>query len=479
MDANRFRNISEVERVFSLQHTNSNLQLAKTSSPEERAARISDIESYLLDDRNLEALIKALNEDLGRGREESIVIELLPLFVALKNVRSEIHDWVSSVPTKVPLAMAGISSRIRYEPKGHVLIIAPWNFPLQLALLPLIHAIAAGNVVLLKPSEISASTSAFILRMMREIFDEHRVAVVEGDVPTTQALLKKPFHHVFFTGSTQVGKLVMKAAAENLASVTLELGGKSPVIVDETFDAVKAGHKLAWAKGLNAGQSCMSPDYVLIHQSKMNAFLRSFENNLKRMYYPDGKGLVHSHDYSRIINERHFQRLKGLLDDAMAKGARIAFDGGMDEGELFMGPHVLLNVTSEMKLMQEEIFGPLLPMIPFESLGAVPSIIAERDRPLTLYILSNSRRNVDYVLERTNSGGVGINELMILSSNPHLPFGGINQSGIGRSNGFRGFVEFSNERGVLERKWGSFAFAPVHPPFRPILIKAIKRLARL
>lgn len=477
MSQERFHNMAEAERLFALQHTEANLQLAKETSVKERIARIRKIERYLLDDKHQQEWTDALWQDLHKCRDEAITTELLPMLACMKHIYDELHHWVKDKPTGVPLAMAGLKSYIRHEPKGHVLVIAPWNYPLQLAINPLIHAIAAGNVILVKPSEMAQATSAFIKKMVGELFDAREIAVIEGDVPTTTALLSKPWNHIFFTGSPAVGKVVMKAAAEHLTSVTLELGGKSPVIVDEGYDVAKASEKITWGKCVNAGQTCIAPDYLLIHQSKLQPFLQAFEQRVERMYDADGKGVRASQEYGRIINTRNFQRVKGLIDDAVAKGARVAIGGELNEAEKFIAPHVLIDVTPEMNIMREEIFGPVLPVMTFTDIKEVPTLIARLERPLALYILSNDRRRTEYLLHNTTAGGTAINDVMITSSNPMLPFGGVNNSGIGKSNGRFGFIEFSNERGVMKRSWGTLSM--LFPPYNSTLVKWASRIARI
>lgn len=477
MSNDRSHNIAEAERLFALQHADANLQLAKETSVKERIARIRRIERYLLDEAHMAEWTEALHKDLGRDPEESKVIELLPFLVACKHVYDNLHNWVRDKPAGTPLAMTGLKGWTRYEPKGHVLIISPWNYPLQLTVLPLIHAIAAGNVVLIKPSEISSHTSGFIKKMIGELFDEREIAVVEGDVPTTTALLAKPWHHIFFTGSPAVGKVVMKAAAEHLSSVTLELGGKSPVIVHDSYDIAKAARDIAWGKLLNKGQTCIAPDYALIPEGKLEDLLKAYRSAVDHMYDPQCQGLKQAKDYGRMIDGRNFKRVKALIDDAVAKGARIAIGGDMIEEERFIAPHVLIDVTPDMGVMREEIFGPVLPVLTYRDVKEVPQAIARLERPLSLYILSHDRKATEYLLRNTTAGTTAINELMITSSNPMVPFGGVNNSGIGKAGGHRSFLVFSNERGIQKRTWGTLA--PLKPPFKPFFVKWAMRLSRL
>lgn len=477
MTDHRFSNVAEADRLFGLQHAAGNLQRLKDSTVKDRLERIRRIERYLLDEQRMREWTEALRLDLGRSPEESKVIELLPMLAAFRHLYVNLREWVKDQPAPVPLAMSGLKAWTRYEPKGHVLIIAPWNYPLQLTVLPLMHAIAAGNAVLVKPSEVSAHTSAFIKRMITNLFDEAEVAVVEGDVPTTTALLAKPFHHIYFTGSPAVGKVVMRAAAEHLTSVTLELGGKSPVIVHRSFNIRKAANLIIWGKCMNTGQTCIAPDYALVHADQLDAFIAACAEEIPRLYDPSGKGLESSPDYGRIVNERNFQRVKALIDDAVAKGARVAIGGGMREGERFMAPHVITGVTTDMAVMQDEVFGPVLPVIAYTELDEALTVIEKLERPLSFYILSNDKRATEAIMRRTTAGTTAINELMATSSNPWQPFGGVNHSGLGKSGGRHSFLAFSNERSVQKRVWGTLA--PLRPPFKPFFIRWAMRLARL
>ena len=476
MSAQSWSSEQEVERLFALQHAPENLQRLKDSPARDRIERIRRIERYLLDPAHMRAWTDALNADLGRSPEESKVIELLPLLAACREVYSNLRDWMSDEAGSAPLAMAGIRAWTHYEPKGHVLAIAPWNYPLQLALVPVIYAIAAGNAVLLKPSELSSRTSAFLREMIAELFDERDVAVVEGDASTATALLARPFHHIFFTGSPAVGRVVMRAAATHLASVTLELGGKSPVVVDRSYSITSAARKVAWGKCMNAGQTCIAPDYVLVPAERMDAFVEAYRQALRGLYDQDGKGIRSSPDYGRMINARNHARVQALIDDAVAQGARLAIAGDSVPEERYMAPQLLVGVTPQMAIMREEIFGPVLPVMAYEDIEEAPALINSLDRPLTMYILSHHRGRTRYLVNTTTAGTTAINELMVTSANPRVPFGGVNGSGTGKSNGRHGFIAFSNERAMQRRVWGSLA--PLRPPFKPFFVRLAMRLAR-
>jgi aldehyde dehydrogenase (NAD+) len=468
-------NVVEIERIYALQKTAANLQKLKDSSLKERLAKIKKIEKYLTNETHQEQWMNALWQDLHKCREEAITTELSPILSNMSLIYRELHHWLENKSVETPLAMSGLSSYIKYEPKGHVFIIGPWNYPLQLALNPLIYAIASGNVIIVKPSEIASATSGFIKKMISELFDEKEIAVIEGGIEETTALLEKPFNHIFFTGSPAVGKIVMRAASQHLTSVTLELGGKSPVINDESINPREAAEKVAWGKCINAGQTCIAPDYVLIHEKHLSAFVKAFQDTVNKFY--NSEGAKAWTEYGRIINKRNFQRIRELIDDAIQQGADIALAGEMDEENKFISPFVFTGVNYGMRIMQEEIFGPVLPIITFKDIKEVPAMVNKLEKPLALYILSKNKKNIQFILNNTSAGGTVINELMVSSVNPYLPFGGINSSGIGKSNGKHSFIEFSNERGVVQRKWGNFKM--IYPPFNKRIIGFLSKIAKL
>ena len=300
----------EIDRIFEKQHQRENLHRLKVSSAKERIAQLKKLERYMRSEPQVGEWTNALWEDLHKCREEAIATEWLTVLTNLKHIYSKLSDWMSDEPVNTPIVLTGLKSWIRREAKGHVLVIAPWNYPLQLVLNPLIYAIAAGNAVVVKPSEMAPATAAFLRKMVADVFDEQEVAVIEGAVDTSTELLKKPFHHIFFTGSPKVGKIVMRAAAENLTSVTLELGGKSPAVIDDTFDVDTAAERIAWGKCVNAGQTCIAPDYAIVPEPKLDAFNDAFARAVDRFYNPDGKGVEHSEGYGRMIHDQHFQHME-------------------------------------------------------------------------------------------------------------------------------------------------------------------------
>lgn len=452
---------AEVQRLFERQ--GKALPILKKSSARERIAKLKKVLRFLSKKENEKALQEALHKDLRKSPTETISTELGPVLMSLRHLIRYLATWMESKRVSSPLSMAGTSSSILLEPKGRVLVISPWNYPFQLSINPTLHALAAGNAVFLKPSEVSPHISAFLKKMIGELFSEDEVCLLEGGVELAQELLAQPFDHIFFTGSPQIGKIVMAAAARNLSSVTLELGGKSPSIVDKNVNIKAVARKTAWAKTLNCGQTCIAPDYLIIHESLQKDFIRYYEEALAKLFNPKEKGIQQSPDYARIINQKHLNRLKNLIQDAETKGGKRVLGGEIDEKDLFIAPVLLSELHEEMNVLQEEIFGPVLPILTFQNIEEVPGILARRPKPLSFYIHSNNKKNIRFILENSSSGGAVINEYMLGSLNPYLPFGGVNSSGIGKSNGYHSFAEFSNQRGIVQRNWGTLRF--LYPPY--------------
>lgn len=469
--------IQEVDKIFNIQSSFDNLQNLKNNNYRERIVNIKKIEAFILNENNHKKIAKALWDDLRKSNEEVISTEISPIILTIKHICRNLKSWMQDRHVPSPLTMAGMQSYIKYEPKGVVLIISPWNYPFQLSILPLVYAIAAGNAVILKPSEISSSTSSILNLMLSDIFKQNEVAVIQGGVDIATALLNKASNHIHFTGSPAVGKIVMKAASNNLTSVTLELGGKSPVIIDETANIISSTQKIAWAKCLNNGQTCVAPDYAFIHESKIDNFKSLFSDTINKFYNSENKGISQSPDYCRIINNKNYSRLTELIDDAISKGAeKISYEDSNAEDK-FIAPTLLLNVNEDMRIMQEEIFGPILPIIIYNEISEVISYINNRPTPLASYIMSSSNKNTKYIIDNTSSGGTAVNELMVTTINPSLPFGGKNNSGIGKSNGIHSFIDFSNERGIVVRKWGNLKM--IYPPYNAKIFKLFKKIIKL
>ncbi len=461
-----------INRIFKLQNANAK-HIAETT-PQERIKKLEKIQSWLITYQT--DIQNAIHQDFRKFSTEADATELLPLHGELRHIIKNLKAWMKPTRVSPPRALIGTNSYIQYEAKGVCLIIAPWNYPFLLAVNPLLSAIAAGNTAMIKPSELTPNTSNIIHKMVEELFDESEVAVVEGGVDVSQALLELPFDHIFFTGSPNVGKIVMAAGAKHLTSVTLELGGKSPTIVDKTANLYTTGEKIAWGKLLNNGQTCIAPDYVLAEASIKNKLIENLITSFNKMLNPKGAGIKNSPDYARIVNQKHFNRLKYLLEDAIHKGAKIEFGGELDESENYFSPTILSNVTNEMKVMQDEIFGPILPIMTYEDKTDVLKIIQSKPKPLALYIFTTSAANKDYFLQKTTAGGTVVNDCLIHYAQTNLPFGGVNNSGIGKAGGHFGFLDFSNHRAVIEQK-----FAPtnlLYPPYTNKVKKVIDLLMK-
>jgi aldehyde dehydrogenase (NAD+) len=362
------------------------------------------------------------------------------------------------------MVLTGTRSEIRYEPRGVVCILAPWNYPLFLLVTPLISAIASGNCAMLRPSEKVPRTSQVLKSAIRSAFDEREVALFTGGYELADALLDLPFDHFFFTGSARIGKKVMTKAAEHLASVTLELGGKSPTIVDESADVRAAAHRVVWGKLMNAGQTCLAPDYVLVHERVRDPFIERTKAEIERMYGATETARRQNADLARIIDASAVRRIKGLVDETVALGARVEIGGGADPEERYFAPTILSGVTPSAPIMREEIFGPVLPVLTWRTLDEALSIIYRLGKPLALYVFSRRDANVEEILRHTTSGGCTINNTLIHVVNPDLPFGGVGSSGQGSYHGEAGIRAFSHERSIL-RQGRPESLRPLHPPF--------------
>jgi aldehyde dehydrogenase (NAD+) len=417
------------------------------------------------------AIVAALRQDLGRPEAETILIDYLTVLQDIRHARRHLRRWMKPRRVAPTLATFGAFGRIVPQPRGVCLIIAPWNLPFCLTMAPLVSCLAAGNSAILKPSEMTPATSALIARLVAETFPPDLVAVVEGGKEVAERLLALPFDHIFFTGSPAVGKIVMAAAARHLTSVTLELGGKSPVIVGPDADIDRAADWISFGKFLNAGQVCIAPDHLFVHSSVKDRFLTALRARISRAY---GSG-TRSPNLSRIVNDHHAARLAGLIGDALDKGARPILDQGAEGRD--MGPLLIEAITPEMRIDQEEIFGPILPVIAFDDLGQVIDRINARDKPLALYVFDRDPARIDRIVTETTSGGVGINLTVVHYSQTNLPFGGVNSSGIGAAHGVHGFRAFSHERAVLRNR---FMVMPlVFPPYGPRTMRLIGLIKRI
>ncbi|MBX2944617.1 MAG: aldehyde dehydrogenase family protein [Cyclobacteriaceae bacterium] len=416
---------------------------------------------------------QALYDDFRKPAMEVEATEIFPVIDELSNALVNLHRWSKPKKIDAPLTMLGTRSEVRVEPKGICLIMAPWNYPFNLCIGPLVSALAAGNCVVIKPSEMTPNTSALIKKLCDAVFDEEVVTVCEGGIEVSQHLLKLPFDHIFFTGSPAVGKIVMKAAAEHLASVTLELGGKSPAIVTASANCRDAAKRIAVSKFVNNGQTCIAPDYVLVHESIKVEFIEQLKEQIGQLFGKNVKSIEDSPHYARIVNAKHFERLNSILTDALDKGARLAFGGQTTAEENFIHPTILTNVPEGARVLQEEIFGPLLPVNSFSKLDEVITLINQKPKPLALYVFGSNKTEQNKILSQTSSGGACINDCAVHFLHRNLPFGGVNNSGIGKSHGYYGFMAFSNEKPVLRQQRGFTSFQLFYPPYSS---RAVKKL---
>lgn len=453
--------LDKINYLFENQHYTS-LHWRK-SSFEERILKLKKLRQWIKDHQ--EDIRKALWQDFAKPAPEVDLNEIFPVTSEINHAIKHLKSWVAPKKVSTPLPMVGTSAWIQFEPKGRSLIISPWNFPFNLTIGPLVSAIAAGCTAIVKPSEFSPNTSEVIARMIKDLFEENEIAVCLGEVEVSTQLLNLPFDHIFFTGSPAVGKIVMKAAAQHLCSVTLELGGKSPVILDSSADIKDAAQKIIWGKFVNCGQTCIAPDYILVQEQIKEEFIMQAKVQIQQYYDPHFKGIEKSPDYARIINLKHFERLKNMLNDALEKGGKIAFGGKTETTSKYFEPTLLTDITSEMSVFQEEIFGPILPILSYRNIQEAVDLINSQPKPLALYYFGKDSSNSKKVLEETSSGNMVINDCVLHFLHNELPFGGVNNSGIGKAHGYHGFLAFSNEKGVLKQRVGLNNVSLLRPPY--------------
>jgi aldehyde dehydrogenase (NAD+) len=431
-----------MERTFALQQAQQ--WVTKSTTAEQRKEKLRKLKSAV--EAHGDEIVAAVKQDTRKPENEIRVTELLNVIANIERNINNLEDWMK--PVEVPPSQnKNDKAKIVYEARGVCLILGPWNFPLGLVMGPLAAAIAAGNCCIVKLTDLCPATARVAAKIVKEAFEEKEVALFQGGVDVATALLGLPFNHIFFTGSTRVGKLIMAAAAKHLATVTLELGGKSPVIVDEDADVKKVGGDLAAAKQFNGGQACIAPDYVFIKEQQKDALVEEFQTKVRQNLYRDD-GSIKKESIAQIVNAQNFGRIKKLFDDAVAKGAKIAVGGTLEEADRTIHPTLLTDVTPDMLIMQEEIFGPIVPVLTYKNINDVIAYISSRPKPLALYIYSNSQNNIEKLLSGTSSGGVTINGFFSHYLENQLPFGGVNQSGMGSYHGVFGFRTFSHERAV-------------------------------
>lgn len=420
-----------------------------------------------------QALIAAIDSDFsGRSRDETLIAELLPSVQGLRHAERHLQRWMRPSRRRAGLAFQPASAKVLYQPLGVVGVIVPWNYPLFLAIGPLTGALAAGNRVMLKLSEATPATGLLLKALLERVFPADLVSVVLGEVEVGQAFSRLPFDHLLFTGATGVGRHVMQAAAHNLTPVTLELGGKSPAIVSRQVPLDTAAERIAFGKHLNAGQTCVAPDYVLVPRNRLGAFAEAYQRAVRRQF----PRVTDNPDYTRIINPRQLQRLEHVLADARERGAQV-LDLYPDEPRQgrCLPPHLLLEVNDDMQVMHEEIFGPLLPLVPYDSLDQALAYINQRPRPLALYYFGYDRAEQARVLRDTHSGGVCLNDTLLHVAQDDLPFGGIGPSGMGHYHGHEGFLTFSKAKAVLAKQRINAARL-IYPPYGKALQRLVYKL---
>ena len=392
---------------------------------------------------NEQKIFDALKKDLNKSDFEAFLTEFSMILEEIRYTKKKLRSWARPKKKRTPLTLFGAKSWIYPEPYGIVLIISPWNYPIYLTFGPLIGAIAAGNCAIIKPSELAPNTSRVLYKIISDLFPEDYVAVIEGDVETSKALLNEKFDYIFFTGSTHVARSVMEQAAKHLTPVTLELGGKSPCIVDETANLKLAAKRIAWGKCLNAGQTCIAPDYVLVHERVKDALIEELKTNIQNLYTNDPLSCNH---WPRIINERHFERILRLIENET-----IIFGGRSDKSKLQIEPTLLANVSWESPVMQEEIFGPVLPILTYSDLDEAIRRIKEKPKPLAFYLFTQNKNVQKKVLQSVSFGGGSINDTIYHIATPHLPFGGVGDSGIGQYHGKASFDTFTHYKSILKQ----------------------------
>ncbi len=466
--------ISEARRLFALQQAKHH-SVGQTSAVE-RIAKLKRLQRAI--EQHREAVYTALQNDFGKPQAEVELAEIQGTLLDINHTIKHLEGWMRPAKVRTPIQLVGTSSEVRYRPKGVVLILAPWNYPFLLLMGPLIAAVAAGNCAIVRPSEKVPHTAEVLGAIIADAFSPDEVALIAGDVDVADALLDLPFDHIFFTGSTAVGRKVMAAAAKHLTPVTLELGGKSPAIVDANANIHTAAERLVWGKFLNAGQTCVAPDYVLVHQSRAKAFVEAAKHAITKAYGSTGEARSACTDFCRIIDDRSFGRLTSQLHASVEQGARIEFGGRHDAANRFIEPTILLDCAHDVPIMDEEIFGPILPVLTYQTLDEAIGFVNQRSRPLALYVFTEDQPIAERVLRETVSGGAVVNHVIIHLSNTNLPFGGVGASGMGNYHGEYGFRTFSHEQAVLVQR-GFSATDLFRPPYRPWMQRLIKTISRI
>ena len=463
---------NQIDDVFARQQRYA-LELRK-SDYKQRLAVLDRFEQAFRESE--EKIYQSAADDFSKPQAEVDMSEIMAVLAELKHVRKNLKKWMKPVSVMPTASMIGTSSKIVKEPKGVTLVVSPWNYPFNLTFGPMIWSIAAGNTVIIKPSEMTPNMSAVIADIVEHAFRPEEVSLFQGEADVASYLTALPFDHIFFTGSPAVGKHVMAAAAKNLTSVTLELGGKSPVIVDKSVNIKKAVQSIAWGKFSNNGQTCIAPDYLYVHESVKDQFVRELTACVEKQYGL-GNNAKDNGDYCKVVNTSHYNRINRLLEDAKSQGGKLITGGQIDDAGRFIAPTLIEGMASDSAIMEEEIFGPLLPVITFSNIEEVIDVVNSKPKPLALYIYSTDKRNIDKVLCETSAGDTCVNQTMMHFLHHNLPFGGVNNSGIGKSGGVWGFNAFTHERSVLNDKFSSTSM--LHPPYTPKVRKLIKMAIKM
>lgn len=449
-----------MKEIFELQRKH--VKEIKNSTVEERIEKLNKISNWIFANRL--KINEALYADFKKPYAETDLSEIYPILSEIRHIKSNLKKWVKKKRVKKTLAFFSHTSYVKYEAKGLALIISPWNYPFLLCIGPLLSSISAGNCNILKPSEISENTSKLISDMISELFPKEEVYVFQGDQNVSSQLLELPFDHIFFTGSTKVGQIVAEAAIKNYTPFTLELGGKSPIVIDESAKIKDAAEKIVWAKFLNKGQTCIAPDYILAHKNVREELVEKLIDQIENVYKANSSKIEESTDYARIINDNHHKRLISIIEDDGLKNSKILYGGSYDKDLRFLEPTFILSDCQNCKISEEEIFGPILPIFEFDKIEEALEFINNKFIPLALYIFSRNQKTVELLIKSTQSGSVVINDLAVQFGHLNLPFGGIKHSGIGRAHGFAGFREFSNQRSYLKSSRINF-FKYIYPPY--------------
>ena len=468
--------VEEVRKIFDAQRARR--WVVAQSTAQERIGKLTRLKDAIASHRN--ELADAVHADFRKHAAEFEFTEIFPVMEELKFAIEHLAAWMEPVHAKSTLELVGARSAVRHEPLGLALILAPWNYPFHLAIIPLISAIAAGNCVVLKPSNKTSNTARVIAKLISSAFNRDEVVVVTGDHRIADALLDQPFDHVFFTGSTAIGKKIMASAARSLATVTLELGGKSPAIIDESADIETSARRVMWGKCTNAGQTCIAPDYALVHERVAERFVDAAKKAVETFYGSNPDEWIKNPDYARMIDDAAYARVSKLLEGSIVAGARLALCGVTDAGMRYISPTILVGVTPEMPVMSEEIFGPILPVLTFRNLDEAIALVRRGEKPLALYLFAEDRAVIERVLASTTSGGTVVNHVFLHIVNPNIPFGGVGASGQGNYHGEYGFRTFSHARAVVEQTTAS-AITLLFPPYETKKSKVtqvvMKRLA--